>query len=72
MHSIRIELVAQEMEMVVGEGFEPSKAFADRFTVCSLWPLGNPTKTPVRKAAAVSSLYALHAQLAEGVEPPTS
>jgi hypothetical protein len=22
------------------EGFEPSKASADRFTVCSLWPLG--------------------------------
>ena len=22
------------------EGFEPSKAYAGRFTVCSLWPLG--------------------------------
>lgn len=29
--------------MVVGGGFEPPKAYADRFTVCSLWPLGNPT-----------------------------
>ena len=29
-----------------GGGFEPPKASADRFTVCSLWPLGNPsTKT---------------------------
>jgi hypothetical protein len=28
---------------VVGGGFEPPKADADRFTVCSLWPLGNPT-----------------------------
>ena len=30
--------------MVVGGGFEPPKAHADRFTVCSLWPLGNPTR----------------------------
>ncbi|CCH50515.1 protein of unknown function [Pseudodesulfovibrio piezophilus C1TLV30] len=29
--------------VVVGGGFEPPKANADRFTVCSLWPLGNPT-----------------------------
>ena len=28
---------------VVGEGFEPSKAVAGRFTVCSRWPLGYPT-----------------------------
>ena len=26
-----------------GGGFEPPKAYADRFTVCSLWPLGNPS-----------------------------
>ena len=29
--------------MVVGEGFEPSKSSDNRFTVCPLWPLGNPT-----------------------------
>lgn len=29
--------------MVEGGGFEPPKAIADRFTVCSLWPLGNPS-----------------------------
>src|SRR5262249_33137592 len=29
--------------MVEGGGFEPPKAYADRFTVCSLWPLGNPS-----------------------------
>ncbi len=28
---------------MVGEGFEPSKAFAGRFTVCSRWPLRYPT-----------------------------
>jgi hypothetical protein len=26
--------------MVGSEGFEPTKALADRFTVCSHWPLG--------------------------------
>ena len=26
------------------EGFEPSKANAGRFTVCSLWPLGHLSK----------------------------
>ena len=25
---------------MAGEGFEPSKAYASRFTVCPLWPLG--------------------------------
>ena len=29
--------------VVVGDGFEPSKSYDDRFTVCYLWPLGNPT-----------------------------
>ncbi len=31
-------------EPVVGGGFEPPKSFDGRFTVCSLWPLGNPTR----------------------------
>ena len=30
------------IQMVGGTGFEPVKAFAGRFTVCSLWPLGHP------------------------------
>lgn len=29
--------------MVEGGGFEPPKSYDDRFTVCSLWPLGNPS-----------------------------
>jgi hypothetical protein len=33
--------------MVEGGGFEPPKAYADRFTVCSLWPLGNPSDNSV-------------------------
>ena len=46
--------------VVVGGGFEPPKAYADRFTVCSLWPLGNPT---IKK---------FHMELAMGLEPATS
>ena len=38
-----MKTVAKAGKMVVGEGFEPSKAYAGRFTVCSLWPLGHPT-----------------------------
>ena len=30
-------------KMVVKEGFEPSKSYDGRFTVCSHWPLGNFT-----------------------------
>ncbi len=30
--------------MVEGGGFEPPKSSDDRFTVCSLWPLGNPSR----------------------------
>ncbi len=36
-------LSAPPVAQVVGEGFEPSKAYAGRFTVCSRWPLGYPT-----------------------------
>jgi hypothetical protein len=32
--------------MVARDGFEPSKADAGRFTVCSLWPLGNHAIIP--------------------------
>ena len=31
------------VKLVVGGGFEPPKSYDDRFTVCSLWPLGNPS-----------------------------
>lgn len=30
--------------MVPGIGFEPMKAYANRFTVCSIWPLWYPGK----------------------------
>ena len=29
--------------LVEGDGFEPSKSIDNRFTVCPLWPLGNPS-----------------------------
>ena len=33
------------LNLVEGGGFEPPKSHDDRFTVCSLWPLGNPSIT---------------------------
>ena len=33
------------LDLVEGEGFEPSKHKCGRFTVCSLWPLGYPSTT---------------------------
>jgi hypothetical protein len=36
---------SQNEEVVEGGGFEPPKAYAGRFTVCSLWPLGHPSST---------------------------
>src|ERR1700704_4152257 len=52
--------------LVVGRGgFEPPKAFASRFTVCPLWPLGYlPACTPDRNPLIVLAL-------AGGFEPPT-
>src|SRR5690606_621952 len=32
------------MKMVGRDGFEPSKAYASRFTVCPIWPLWNLPK----------------------------
>ena len=47
---------------MVGEGgFEPPKRRRDRFTVCSLWPLGN---SPIFIAFE-------KVELVDGLEPPT-
>src|SRR5688572_29836165 len=45
-------------KVVVGRGgFEPPKAFASRFTVCPLWPLGYlPGYTPDRNPLIVLAL----------------
>ncbi|GEM_PF-2177186 len=48
--------------MVEGGGFEPPKSSDDRFTVCSLWPLGNPSKVET---------IACKLELAMGLEPAT-
>jgi hypothetical protein len=39
------------------EGFEPSKASADRFTVCSLWPLGYLSKLVKGQWTLLDSFY---------------
>ena len=59
----KISYMRHLMRLVVGGGFEPPKAFADRFTVCSLWPLGNPT-------IIISPGFYLM-EPAKGLEPPT-
>src|SRR6185436_15063842 len=54
------------VQVVVGRGgFEPPKAFASRFTVCPLWPLGYlPACTPDCNPLIILAL-------AGGFEPPT-
>ena len=55
-------------DVVEGGGFEPPKSYDDRFTVCSLWPLGNPS-VPCRKNLCDS--FQLVLELAMGLEPAT-
>ena len=50
--------------MVGREGFEPSKAYADRFTVCSLWPLGYLPELFFGN----SNAYLFNAYLINGIE----
>ena len=46
------------------EGFEPPKAYAGRFTVCSLWPLGHlPQNSFFQKTNSLEP--------PRGLEPPT-
>lgn len=40
---------------VAGEGFEPSKAKADGFTVRSHWPLGQPAVRHTRETTLAAS-----------------
>ena len=65
-------------KLVEGEGFEPSKAFAGRFTVCSHWPLGHPSimssslKLLFLMEQQNSFVTAKKMELAMGLEPATS
>jgi hypothetical protein len=57
---------------VVGRGgFEPPKAFASRFTVCPLWPLGYLPEHGGMAMRNLSSKKVLELALAGGFEPPT-
>ena len=70
--------------MVARGGFEPPKAFASRFTVCPLWPLGylamqtvdsRGTRSADRRPALVAKAARgtpglLTMELAKGIEPP--
>src|SRR2546422_4238287 len=52
--------------MVAGGAFEPPKAYASRFTVCPLWPLGYLPESAGTRSEPLEKLA-----LAGGVEPPT-
>src|SRR5690349_24376313 len=64
--SISSNPAQRSRQQVVGRGgFEPPKAFASRFTVCPLWPLGY---LPACPRSCNSSIFLA---LAGGIEPPT-
>src|SRR2546425_12976218 len=52
--------------MVGRGGFEPPKAYASRFTVCPLWPLGYLPESAGTRSEPLEKLA-----LAGGFEPPT-
>ena len=51
------------------EGFEPPKAYAGRFTVCSLWPLGHLPSLSIilNRLVCLTNIY----EPPRGLEPPT-
>ena len=55
--------------VVEGGGFEPPKSYDDRFTVCSLWPLGNPSTLAEKSESPI--FVQLLVELAMGLEPAT-
>ena len=57
------------VKLVVGGGFEPPKSYDDRFTVCSLWPLGNPSTLAEKSESPI--FVQLLVELAMGLEPAT-
>ena len=48
------------------------EGIADRFTVCSLWPLGNPSTSTMRSPRSGGPVMRDEAELAKGLEPPTT
>ena len=40
--ALSTELLPRFLRVVGGDGFEPPKAYASRFTVCPIWPLWYP------------------------------
>ena len=57
-------LPTELLPQMEGEGFEPSKACAGRFTACSHWPLGHPS---TKNTIANKNL-----EPAMGIEPATA
>ena len=67
------------LQMIYGGGgrIRTSEGVADRFTVCSLWPLGNPSISPAqipshnKQPNTGTTLATTHLELAMGLEPAT-
>src|SRR5438046_10766631 len=70
---ITLEAPVIDARWLVGRGgFEPPKAYASRFTVCPLWPLGYlPEPAGMRCEPLVGENAAQKLALAGGFEPPT-
>ena len=82
--SLSPTVVSALFSLVEGGGFEPPKSHDDRFTVCSLWPLGNPStlggralpnlslRSCLRNSASMSAKsLATFVELVMGLEPAT-
>ena len=52
----------QLFHLVEGGGFEPPKSHDDRFTVCSLWPLGNPSTLGRQKQGHCNLFLSMRAE----------
>ena len=62
-----LRVTCASIKTMVGRGgFEPPKAYASRFTVCPLWPLGYLPESAGTRSEPLEKLA-----LAGGFEPPT-
>ena len=60
--SLSPTVVSALFSLVEGGGFEPPKSHDDRFTVCSLWPLGNPSTLGRQKQGHCNLFLSLRAE----------
>lgn len=72
MHNSEIQSPTYDSFMAGGGGrIWTSEGIADRFTVCSLWPLGNPTLSILIQIYSNCTIVFQTLKPAKGLEPPT-